>query len=330
MSVQINPSVTTPTVAELYKRITNQELNLQPSFQRKFVWTQHHQEEFIDSILNGYPFPEIYVCLGTVDNKTMETTKNVIDGQQRLTTIRNYIDNKFDRPLKKILPYKQLTESQKNAFISYQVVQRDIGSVPDDVVREIFRRINLTKFKLEDIEIHNAIYDGEFIGVAKQIATNGSFKALDIFLETDLSRMADLGFILQVMVTLEHGGYFNGDKEMEKYISVNNEDYPNAEITKSILTRSFTLIKNLDLPPDSIWFRKSSFFTMAVEISKNIEDINDEKLLKNKLLQLEQSIMANKTKENDFGVFYGYMYQGTVGRKARVERARVFCEHVFD
>jgi hypothetical protein len=38
---------------------------------------------------------------------------------------------------------------------------RDIGRVEEETVREIFRRINLTKFKLEDVEIHNAIYDGE-------------------------------------------------------------------------------------------------------------------------------------------------------------------------
>ncbi|WP_232287120.1 hypothetical protein WH8501_13695 [Crocosphaera watsonii WH 8501] len=51
--------------------------------------------------------------------------------------------------------------------MSYQIVVRDIGQVDDSDIKEVFRRINLTKFKLEDVEIHNAIYDGEFIQTAK-------------------------------------------------------------------------------------------------------------------------------------------------------------------
>lgn len=92
MSTQIRPSVTNPTLASLYKEISDGLLVLAPDFQRRFVWTMEHQEEFIDTIMKGLPFPEIYVSTGQVDIEMMRTTRNVIDGQQRLTTIRNYID----------------------------------------------------------------------------------------------------------------------------------------------------------------------------------------------------------------------------------------------
>ena len=59
---QMSPSVTNPTIADIYEKIKSKKLDLTPDFQRKFVWTQEHQEEFIDTIINGYPFPEIYVC----------------------------------------------------------------------------------------------------------------------------------------------------------------------------------------------------------------------------------------------------------------------------
>ena len=48
MLVQIKPSVTNPTIADLYQNIESGKLILKPDFQRKFVWTQDHQEEFID------------------------------------------------------------------------------------------------------------------------------------------------------------------------------------------------------------------------------------------------------------------------------------------
>ncbi|WP_427834403.1 DUF262 domain-containing protein [Actinobacillus pleuropneumoniae] len=100
--LQIKPSVTNPTISDIYDRIKSNRLNLSPDFQRKFVWTQEHQEEFIDTILNGYPFPEIYVCSDEYVEEKMFTSQKVIDGQQRLTTIKNYIENNFKEPLRKI------------------------------------------------------------------------------------------------------------------------------------------------------------------------------------------------------------------------------------
>lgn len=66
--------------------------------------------------------------------------------------------------------FDKLSETEREDFVSYQVVIRDIGKVEENLIREIFQRINLTKFKHEDIEIHNAIYDGKFIQVAKQLS----------------------------------------------------------------------------------------------------------------------------------------------------------------
>lgn len=97
MAHQIKPSVTNPTIADIYEKIDNNRLILSPDFQRKFVWTQDHQEQFLDTILHGYPFPEIYVCQGETDTKKLRTTQKVIDGQQRLTTIKNYIENDFKK-----------------------------------------------------------------------------------------------------------------------------------------------------------------------------------------------------------------------------------------
>ena len=80
MGHQIKPSVTNPTIADIFQKISDQKLDLAPSFQRRFVWTQEHQEQFIDTILKGFPFPEIYVCQGETDLKKIITKQKVIDG----------------------------------------------------------------------------------------------------------------------------------------------------------------------------------------------------------------------------------------------------------
>ena len=178
MTQQIKPSVTNPTIADIYEDIASERLILRPAFQRKFVWTHEHQEEFIDTILNGYPFPEIYVCEGGIDLKKLKTTRHVIDGQQRLTTIKKYIEGDHEKALSRVPTYDSLSDDQKQELLSYQVVMRDIGRVSEETIREVFRRINLTKFKLEDIEIHNAVYDGQFIQAARNILDHAGLEIL--------------------------------------------------------------------------------------------------------------------------------------------------------
>lgn len=326
MATQIKPSVTNPTVADVYQLIDEGKLTLRPDFQRKFVWTHEHQEAFIDTILNGLPFPEIYVCEGAVDVQKLRTTRLVIDGQQRLTTIRNYIEGKHEHPPTKVPPYQSLTITQKENFINYQIVMRDLGKIDEETTREIFRRINLTKFKLDDIEIHNAVYDGHFIRAAKTILENISLEQYGVLRESEFTRMADLHFILLVMATIENGGYFAQDREVEPKVSSLNDEYPNREHMIALLIKTFAVIKDIDLPFDSMWFRKSNFFTLVVEIANHINNLPAD--LKHKLLALEDKVMAHKNDtSSEFYKYYSYMYQATHGRSARVVRAEFFNKY---
>lgn len=327
MPNQIKPSVTNPTIADIYEKIEDGKLDLSPDFQRKFVWTHEHQEQFLDTILNGYPFPEIYVCQGEVDTKKLRTSQKVIDGQQRLTTIKNYIEDSFDKPLTIVKSFESLNEEEREYFLAYQIVVRDIGKVDDVLVREIFRRINLTKFKLEDIEIHNAIYDGKFIQTAKELSEEIELEGFGVFHDSEFTRMADIHFFLQVMSTLERGGYYNLDNELEKCVAEFNEEYPNHLKVKSRILNAISIVKDLDFELDSIWFRKSNFFTLIVELCSVDEPPKE---LKDRLERFEENIMQNKhTKNNEFGIYYGYMYAGTNNRKSRVTRSEIFKAQVM-
>lgn len=328
MTMQLSPSVTHPTIAEVYQNIRAKKLVLRPDFQRRFVWTHEHQEEFLDTILRGYPFPEIYVCRGDIDVVNLTTTQHVIDGQQRLTTIQLYVEGKQERPFAKIPTFEVLNDDQKKEFLSYQLVMRDLGEVDDGLIREIFRRINLTKFKLEDIEIHNAVYDGEFIQAAKNLLGIIDLRTYDVFHESEFTRMADLHFILLVMATVENEGYFPQDNEVETYIAKYNEDYPGRGKMIDLLKLTFSVVDSLQLKPDSIWFRKSNFFTMVVEFARHGAALPAD--IVSRLLSLEEKILSAKlSPDTEFGRYYGYMYTGTTGRKARIERAAVFNAHVF-
>ncbi len=80
----------------LLTAIGNNTLIPQPDFQRRLVWTNKDKVEFIKTVLEGYPFPEIYIAAGKVDPKTGEGAEVLVDGQQRLTTLYQYFKGSPD------------------------------------------------------------------------------------------------------------------------------------------------------------------------------------------------------------------------------------------
>lgn len=330
MAKQINSSPTKESISNLVGKIKRGELIIQPEFQRKFVWTPKHMEAFIKTILDGFPFPEIYISQKGIDIETLTTQNVVVDGQQRLTTIMKYIDGdgNFEKRIKK---FKDLSPEDVKDFLNYDITIRDLKDVDRDTIIEIFSRINSTKFTLNSIEINNALYDGEFITTAKNIMeyleTHG-FR-FEILSDIEISRMADLQFILLVMSTIEEEGYFAANNAIEKYISMFNDEYPNSEGITTTITDKLLEISNSQLANDSIWFRKSNFFTLLIESILNNININDSL---SKLNDFGDAVVANKsesTQENEFAKYYSYMYTGTNSRQARVIRSEIFRRHIL-
>ncbi|MEZ0130150.1 DUF262 domain-containing protein [Flavobacterium sp. LBUM151] len=333
MARQIPSTPSVKKISEIYRRVKDKSLILQPEFQRKFVWTSEHKEEFIDTILNGYPFPEIYIAQKGIDMEMILTSEVIVDGQQRLSTIIEYIDEEDGSKTfgKKVPKYKALIENDRKDFLNYNVVFRDIGDIESDTIREIFRRINLTKFSLEQIEIHQALYDGEFISTGKDILNKIEEDEFPLFSESELSRMADLHYMLLLMATYINEGYFALDGEVENSIIKYNDEFSRRDEVYSIFTKNFLLIKKMDLPNDSIWFRKSNFFTLFIELLNKLTEANIDKI-KKEILEFESNIISNKSgsrDKNDFSLYYYSMYSGTNNRTSRVIRADLFKKYVL-
>lgn len=80
MARQIPSIPTSKSISDLIGMINRGELILQPEFQRRLVWNSSHKEAFIDTILSGYPFPEIYIAQSGVDIETLQSQQVVVDG----------------------------------------------------------------------------------------------------------------------------------------------------------------------------------------------------------------------------------------------------------
>ncbi len=97
------------------------QLQMKPPFQRNLVWTVKQKSFLIDSILNSYPVPELYMQ-DLVDEKG-DQKHIVVDGQQRITACLEFINNQFevngkDSPTYADMTFDELTVVQKKLIFS--------------------------------------------------------------------------------------------------------------------------------------------------------------------------------------------------------------------
>lgn len=268
---------TSPTSLKVRQLITltrEEKLIPRPEFQRRLVWTTEDKIRFMDTILRGMPFPEIYVANGPVDVNTGEGQQLLVDGQQRVTTIFDYFSGDPKTYGNALPSYASLDEQRKRDFLDYDVTVRDLGSITAEQIIEVFRRINSTRYALNEIEINNAVYTGALMSLASGFAEHEFFDAHRVFRPTDIKRMGDVRFVLQIIVTML-AGYFDRDELLERYLSDFNEGFPVGNDIAARLIRVFDFIEECGFARGSRIWKRSDLFSAIVSIDRKLtEDAN--------------------------------------------------------
>lgn len=259
---------TAPTnkkVRELITLVKDGKLLPRPEFQRRLVWKIEDKNHFLDSVLRGYPFPEIYVADGDVNLDTGEGTQLLVDGLQRVSTLVQYFSGDEDLKLTTVQLYKSLKDDQKTAFLQYDVAVRDLGSINADEIVEVFRRINATSYSLTDMEVNNAVYRGRFKEFCETLSLNPLFTESRVFSALDYRRMGDLRFAIQLAATVLTG-YFNRDDLFEEFLDRYNDEFPQAQDLAIDLQKVFDFIGECGFSRKSRIWRKADLFTTIVEM----------------------------------------------------------------
>jgi uncharacterized protein DUF262 len=239
-----------------------------PTFQRRLVWTNKDKLSFLDTVLNGYPFPEIYIASGEVDEQTGEGTEMLVDGQQRITTLYQYFTNSEELKLgKEIKPYAELSQSQKLSFLEYEVVVRDLGKMDIEEIKKIFERINATSYSLNAMEIHNARFAGEFKTFVENLTRHPFFDNNGVFSVNEVRRMRDVSFVLVFVITIM-STYFNREDEFITYLSNYNDEFEMKDALANQIERVFSFIDQCDFERNSRAWKNSDLLTLLVEIHR--------------------------------------------------------------
>lgn len=258
-------TATNKKVRELMTMLTNEVLVAQPEFQRRLVWTNRHKQLFIETVLDGMPFPEIFFCDGSVDLNTGAGTTLLVDGQQRVTTLYQYFTGSDQFKPGDIRPYADLEPAEKANFLNYDVVVRDLGSLSMEQVREVFRRMNSTNYSLNAMEVNNARFDGALKKAAEDMSGWKVFEDHRVFTAVDIRRMGDVRWCLDVIITVM-SGYFSRSDSHEEYLERYNDEFPEGGEVEAKLADCLVLLSGLNLDSKSRAWQKNDLFTLAVEI----------------------------------------------------------------
>lgn len=342
------------SIREILELLSTGKLSLKPFFQRKLVWRKEHKVEFIKTILFNYPFPEVYFSDASNDVSQLGKNKWVIDGQQRINAIQEYFSEEGDFQNARITKYKELPPLEQKAFLDYEVSVRELGEMSDEMLRLIFTRINLTEYSLNPMEKLNATYSTTplFLFARQCIDSNFEFDDYfkDAFIEDKLSqehrdiflnffedhaiftsndrrRMADLQYMILLIITLDRG-YFHRTTEIWKAFESN--DYKTIKLQSDILPKLeevLSFVSALSLTHKSLWSTKVNMFTLIMELSKldNLNLLNIEKVTSS-LEELDKKYLIYK-KENESDqistgerIYFSNALQGVNDKANRVNR----------
>ena len=204
------------------------QLNLEPSYQRRSVWSPRDKKFFVDTILNNYPAPPVFL------HKTMDdagrATYHVVDGKQRLQTIIEFTQDRVAIPddfsdvnLQK-KRWKDLSRDVRVSFWNYELIVEMIPDVSDAQIRSTFDRINRNSRRLTPQELRHARYDGWFIEFTEREAEKNEWKECGVVTAGRIKRMLDVQFISELCAVVLQGRIVGFDQDALDNLYAEYED----------------------------------------------------------------------------------------------------------
>lgn len=242
------------SLVDLLGMLDRKELVINRNYQRgSDLWPLSARSYFIDTILQNYPFPKIYLYQ-SYSETTKRPFKELVDGQQRVTTIQDFYNNKFalTSTSKKFngLHYRDLDDDTKKIFLSFQIENSTILSATRSELLEMFRRMNAYTAPLKEAEKRHSTYQGEFKWFIAELAELCSpiLEGYDILTEKQIARMGDAEFISELVVVLEMGIQSKRNSHIEKLYKEYDEKFENRAKYTTIFEQFFNILV-FDLAP---------------------------------------------------------------------------------
>lgn len=298
-------------IADIWQKYKHDNITLRPDYQRKIVWSRKAQVALIETVLLGYPIPEIYLAYQTDADGEQQT--EVVDGQQRLTSIIDFIRNEYflvdlDENLSEYEEsyFRDLPAEIRKGFFEYRIPVRRLNNMNDEFVRSVFARVNKTNIVLTAQELRNALMPGPFLDFLKDCASSILNVHAQLFSEQRKRRGGDIEFYAEVFSSCVFA-LSNKKKLLDTQydeISTNFDRY--SKDSREFLKILELLDQIIKWSSQTRWSNIVDMFTLQIVAFKEKEFIlslsNSDKNKLSKVLDLfQRSVSLNKKFYSDKG-----------------------------
>ncbi len=257
------------TIADLNNWLEEGTLIVSKDYQRaKGLWPLNARCYFIDSILNGFPFPKI-TLRQTINLLTKKSIREIVDGQQRMMTISDFVNNRLvlsaSSEAFKGKTFSDLEDEIKQTFMSYEVsVDTAVGAMENEIL-EIFRRMNSYTLPLNEPEKRHATYQGEFKWFIKDMIQlyTPLFESCEVLTVREISRMQDADLVTELAQLILTGITGRNAKTLNKLYKDNDKAFREKNDVKYKLVETLDFIKTSLFPVcNQKTLRSYSFYSL--------------------------------------------------------------------
>lgn len=262
------------TINDFVHLFDHGQLNLEPGFQRDSVWTLSDRKKLIESLLQNYPVPSIFLYQQNRDGKL---SYDVIDGKQRLETVLmfqgagRFRGERF--PVKVRLGEMDDTAEEWNwarlrnrgyehRLMAYKFQTVEITGELADII-DLFVRINSTGKRLTGAEKRHArFFRSDFLRQAGRLAEKKRWFFLDNHVLTpgQITRMKHVELVCELMASLQARGLINKKKALDSIIGGQPTDHRTLKRVLQETVRVLNLVKRVFPDLKSTRFSNSADF----------------------------------------------------------------------
>jgi hypothetical protein len=225
------------TAETINNQLVRGNIDLFPKFQRRDAWSNKQKSRFIESLILGLPIPQIILA----EKKDKKGKYIVIDGKQRLLTIRRFFSEKNDDEFKPLRlsgldilthlngkTYKRMSE---NVEFDDEINMLDNQSIRTTIIKNwpneeflftVFLRLNTGSIKLSPQELRQALHPGPFIDFADEFSVSSEPIKEMLNLKGPDSRMRDVEIVIRYFANKYFLKDYNGNLKKAFDSTVNN------------------------------------------------------------------------------------------------------------
>jgi hypothetical protein len=237
------------TIAEIVDRF-DKDIRVNRDYQRGGgLWPDSAKVYFIDTILEGYPFPKLYFHQ-VYDKAKKKPLMEVVDGQQRILTIIDFLTDNLQltgaSQNYRGLRFSELTDEVQEKFRMSRIQADVILSADKTKLLEMFRRINAYTAPLNAAEKRHAKFQGKFkwfvVEMADKVGT--VIEQFGILSPKQMLRMSDVEFIAELAIVLDSGIVHKSAKSIENIYRKYDKDFKSESYFAEVIVSFFETLSS--------------------------------------------------------------------------------------